>query len=72
MIYDYNRLVGRIIEVYGTRQKFSEAMEISQKTLTEKIKGTRPWKQSQIEKASNLLHIPNREIHEYFFTQKVQ
>lgn len=72
MVYDYNKLVGKIVEVFGTRKEFSTAMGFSQKTLVEKLKGVRPWKQPQIEQAAHLLNIPNRDIHEYFFTPKVQ
>ena len=63
----FNRLEGKIVEVFGTRANFASAMELSQTTMTAKLKGRIDWKRSEMRKACELLGISIKEIHEYFF-----
>lgn len=72
MSFDYSKLLGKIVEVYGTQQKFSDAMNLSERSISLKLNGKTGWKQSEIVQASNLLGIPAELISQYFFTQKVQ
>ena len=72
MPFNYNKLKGKIIEVYGTQAKFAEAMEWSERTLSLKMQGKRPWKQTDICKALSLLNLKEDDIQEYFFNLKVQ
>lgn len=72
MEYDYNKLLGKIKEKYGSNKKIASILEISEKTFCEKINNKVDFKQSEIEKICNLLEINNNEIKEYFFTKKVQ
>lgn len=72
MSFDYSKLLGKIVEVYGTQQKFSDAMNLSERSISLKLNGKTGWKQSEIVQASNLLGIPAELISQYFFVQKVQ
>ena len=72
MAYDYNKLLGRIIEKFSTQGHFAEKMEVSERSLSLKLNGKRPFKQGEITKACQLLEIDDAEIPAYFFTLKVQ
>lgn len=71
-MYDYSKLLGRIVEIYGTRYEFAKAMKWSERTLSLKMNGARDWKQSDIFKAIKLLKLSVEDIPDYFFKQKVQ
>lgn len=68
MAYDYSKLLGRIIEAYGKQSAFAKAMNMSEHTLSCKLNNNKGWKQQDIEKACELLKIPQSEIGRYFFT----
>ena len=72
MVYDYSKLNGKIIEVYGKRASFAKAMEFSERTLSLKLGNKRAWKQEQMLKAMDLLGEEYSKIDEYFFKKKVQ
>ena len=72
MSYNYSALLGKIVEVYGTQSRFSNAMGLSERTISLKLNGKRQWKQEEILKAAEILHIRKAEILKYFFTLEVQ
>lgn len=72
MIYNYSKLIGRIVEKYGTQSKFAEAMNLSERTISLKLNNKNCWKQSEIAKACKLLKIVDLEISTYFFDLRVQ
>ena len=72
MAFDYSKLKGRILEVFGSQSRFSAAMDWSERTLSLKMTGARNWKQSDICKAVMLLKLSEDQIPAYFFTKKVQ
>lgn len=72
MSLDLSRLRGRVKDVFGTFENFSEAMGWSERTTSLKLNGKRSWKQQEILKAVALLKLDQKDIIEYFFTQKVQ
>jgi len=72
MLYDYSKLEGRIVEKFGTRKNFAEAFGTSERTMSLKLNNRVPWKQDEMQKASNLLDFPESDIQAYFFTYKVQ
>lgn len=72
MSYDYSKLSGKIIEVFGSRAKFSEAMGLSERSTSLKLNSKVWWKQSEIERACSLLGIDRCNISDYFFVAKVQ
>ena len=72
MAFDYSKLRGKIVEVFGSQRMFAKAMEWSERTLSLKMNNVIAWKQTDIAKAISLLGIPDDAIQEYFFTIKVQ
>lgn len=71
MTYDYSKLLGKITEVFGTREKFSKAMGLSKRTMSLKLNAKVGWKQAEIMQACELLNIAECDIHDYFFNLKV-
>ncbi len=72
MAYDYSKLQGRIVEKYGTQGKFAHALGMSEHSLSKKLSGQTFFKQPEIDKSCELLEIAAPNVHEYFFTLKVQ
>lgn len=72
MSYDYDKLGGRIVEMFGTQYKFAEAMGISERSISLKLNGKVGFKQEEISRACQLLDISEDKISEYFFKRKVQ
>lgn len=72
MAFNYNKLKGRIVEVFGSQIEFAKAMDWSERTLSLKINGKVAWKQNDIVKAVRLLNLSEGDIQEYFFTMEVQ
>lgn len=72
MAFNYNKLKGRIVEIFGSQIEFSKSMGWSEKTLSLKLNGKVSWKQSDILKAIDLLKLSEDDIQEYFFSLKVQ
>ena len=65
--FNYNKLRGKIVEVFGTQAQFADAMGWSERTLSLKMNGTRSWKQTDICKAIKLLSLRMEDIPVYFF-----
>lgn len=72
MKFDYSKLLGRIVEKFGTQRSFSKKIGISQRALSEKLNNKSVWKQSEIDKSVELLSISPADIGLYFFNKKVQ
>lgn len=68
----YNKLRGKIREVFGTQEAFAKAMGISKVSLSHRLNGKLEWKTTEIVKACELLGIPIEENAEYFFVRKVK
>ena len=54
MAFDYSKLRGKIVEIFGTQSCFAVAMGWSERTLSLKLNGLRTWKQPDICKAVKL------------------
>ena len=72
MFYDYSKLKGRIIEKFGSQARFAEAMELSTTSLSLKMTGQIPFKQTEIARACDLLGVEPTQIGVYFFALKVK
>ena len=72
MAFDYGKLKGRIIEKFDSQGRFASAMNWSERSLSMKLRGKWPWKQSDICKAVELLELSEMDIPTYFFKLKVQ
>ncbi len=70
MAFDYSKLKGKIIEKFGTQYNFAKKMNWSERTLSLKMNGNRPWKQTDICKAIKLLGLTEKDIPLYFFYTK--
>lgn len=70
--FDYSKLKGKIKEVYCTQKDFARAIGLSETSISCKLNNGVDWKQEEIEKAMDLLKLPKNNIHEYFFTKKVE
>lgn len=68
MPYRYDKLLGRIVEKCGTQAEFANRMQLSERTVSLKLNGKRPWSQLDIAQACKVLDIELAEIHQYFFT----
>lgn len=71
-MFEYNKLKGKIIEVFGSQKKFAKAMKISERTLSLKLRGLVPWTQPEMFRAVQLLGEPVSRIDDFFYTLKVQ
>lgn len=72
MAYQTEKLKGRIIEKYGTRQAFCKAIGMRPSTLSKRLKDGRDWRGSSLIKAVRALDIKDSEIDAYFFDLRVE
>ena len=71
-MFDFSKLRGKIVEKFGTIEKFAVAMSITSTTLGRKLSCKSPFTQDEIVNACRLLDIPFGEIPIYFFTEVVK
>lgn len=72
MPMDYSKLLGRIIERFGTRSAFANAMGLKYEALSRRLNNKASFKTEEYIRACELLDISPKEIHIYFFTQKLR
>ncbi len=68
MPYTYNKLKGRITELYGTQGNFAKKVGISKNSMSKKLKCKTEFSQKDIIQWSILLNLDKDEYGEYFFT----
>lgn len=68
---NYNKLKGKIREVFGTQKAFADAIELSVVAVNQRLNGNVQWKAPEIARACEVLSIPQADVWQYFFTQKV-
>jgi len=71
MAFNYSKLRGRIREVFGTQDRFAEAMGRSNTSISQKLNNKSEWTQKEISRAVEVLGIDDVDIPAYFFAQKV-
>jgi len=73
-LFDYSKLIGRIIEKFGSRRAFASAYGISENAMSLKLTNKMGITTDDIIAwiAPEFLDIPEEEIHAYFFKLKVQ
>ena len=71
MKFDYNKLKGKIKEVFNTQENFAKALGIGTVSLSHKLNNKSEWSQQEINKTVELLNIEDNEVVLYFFTQEV-
>ena len=72
MKYDFSKLRGKIVEVYGKQEAFAKAVGLSARSLSLKLNNERYFKPNEISKAIGLLGLSLSDIPDYFFTPEVQ
>lgn len=71
MVYNYDKLKGRIVEKFGSQVAFAKALGISEKTISNKLSGKRYFTQLEISRSVSLLGLRSKDVDTYFFTLKV-
>ena len=71
MSFDYSKLKGKIVEMYGTQDEFASALGVGRVTLSQRLNSKSDFNQLEICKSAELLHIKKSDIPIYFFTPKV-
>lgn len=72
MSMDYSKLIGRIIEKFGSRTAFAEAMGLKSEALSRRLNKGKSFKVEEYVKACELLDISPEDMHLYFFTPKLR
>jgi len=67
IIYEYKKLRGRIVEVYGSQVAFAAALNISKQALSRKLTCKTGLSQKDIAKWSELLGINRDEYGVFYF-----
>lgn len=72
-MFDFSKLIGRIVERFGTRAAFAEAAGYSETMLSYRLNNKIAWDADEIYHVCqpDLLDITAAEIPVYFFTPKV-
>ena len=71
MVFRYNKLRGRIVEVFGSQSKFAEEIGQSEQNITAKLAGRSSFTQDNIVTWCQALNIDQADIGSYFFTREV-
>ena len=71
MRFRYNKLRGKIIEIFGSQARFADFLGVSEQLVTAKLASRSSFTQENIISWAEALHIDQREIGEYFFTQEL-
>jgi transcriptional regulator with XRE-family HTH domain len=69
-MFDYSELYKKIKDVFGTQEAFAEAMKMSRTAINARLTQKIEWKAPEIAKACELLGVPLRNAHLYFFSFK--
>ncbi len=69
MNFVYNKLRGKIVEMFGSQKEFSKQINLSEQSVTAKLNGRSDFSQEDIIRWSNALEIRLDEIGAYFFSQ---
>jgi hypothetical protein len=70
--FNYSKLLGRIVERYGTRGRFAAAMDLSDSVMSSRLTQDTYFSMEEIIRAVDLLGIAVDEIGLYFFTLAVR
>ena len=66
--YEYRKLIGRIVEKYGTRKEFAKVLGISENTMSLKLNGKTGFSREDMVRWGELLDIEVNDFGAYFFT----
>lgn len=71
MVFRYNKLRGRIVEIFGSQSRFAEEIGQSEQNITAKLAGRSSFTQDNIVTWCQALNIDQADIGSYFFTREV-
>ena len=69
MVFKYNKLRGRIVEVFGSQARFAEVIGLSEQSISAKLAGSSSFTQDNIIAWSDALNIDQSDIGSYFFAR---
>lgn len=72
MIFNFDKLLGRIKEKYKTNAAFCLKLKISEKSFSEKINNKKDFRSREVVRMQQLLEIPKEEIPIFFYNYEVQ
>lgn len=67
MEFNYSKLKGKIVERYGSQEKFAVKLCCAPLTVSRKLNGQTAFTREDIIVWATLLNIKRKEIPEYFF-----
>lgn len=68
MKYGYDKLRGRIVEKYGSQNRFAAVLNVNNINVSNRMTGKTGFSQEDIEEWSRLLDIDPADYGTYFFT----
>lgn len=68
MKYGYDKLRGRIVEKYGSQNRFAAVLKVNNINVSNRMTGKTGFSQEDIEEWSRLLDIDPEDYGAYFFT----
>ncbi len=71
MSFKYNKLRGRIVEIFGSQAEFAKSIGQSEQNITAKLAGRSSFTQDNIIAWCRALDIDQNDIGAYFFTFEV-
>lgn len=71
VLFNYSKLKGRIVEKFGTQNKFAEVNNMSNRSMSLKLNNGIGLSQEEILDWCEKLEICTNDIPTYFFTRKV-
>ena len=72
MEFDFSKLLGRIIEKFGTRSAFAVELGMADSALSNRLSSKIYFDTEEIYRSCELLDIEYQDIPVYFFTLKVR
>lgn len=70
MSFRYNKLRGRIVEIFGSQAEFSKRIGQSEQIISAKLAGNSSFTQDNIIAWCKALDIDQNDIGSYFFAQE--
>lgn len=70
--FNYNKLKGRITEMFGNQKNFAEKIGWSESKLSKKLNNEVDFTQKEILLFAKYLEIDMQEVPSYFFVRNVQ
>ncbi|MGF7002449.1 plasmid maintenance system antidote protein VapI [Lachnospiraceae bacterium PFB1-21] len=70
MAFSYDKLRGKIVEVYGSQLAFAKAFGVSENIVSQKMNNKTRFTSDDIIKIASMLDISKEEIGVYFFCEK--